>query len=106
MHSYDNIPPMLKQSPNWVAWGIRDAPPKAPFNPESLLSGRPSPAKAGVRETWSSYQNAVECIAAGERNASGIVHVAVHARAVLAGHCAEYHGKRQIVPHLYRWGTI
>lgn len=64
-HPYDNIPPMLKQSPNWVAWGIRDAPPKAPFNPESLLSGRPSPAKAGVRETWSSYHNAVECVRRG-----------------------------------------
>ena len=62
---YDKIPPMLKQRPNWVAWGIRDAPLKAPFNPESLLAGGALPAKAGVRETWSSYQNAVECVNRG-----------------------------------------
>ena len=65
MPLYDNIPAMLKQRPNWVCWGIRDAPPKAPFTPESLLSGRPSPAKAGVRETWSSYSTAVECVTRG-----------------------------------------
>jgi putative DNA primase/helicase len=56
---------MLKQRSNWVAWGIRDAPPKAPYNPTSLLAGRPYPAKAGVSETWSSYQNAVECVQHG-----------------------------------------
>ena len=69
MHPYDNIPPMLKQHPNWVCWGIRDAPPdmtpKAPFDPASLLSGRPSPAKAGVRETWGSYKAAVDCVQRG-----------------------------------------
>ena len=64
-HLYENIPPMLKLRRNWVAWGIRDAPPKSPFNPVSLLSGRPLPAKAGVRETWGSYQNAVECVRRG-----------------------------------------
>jgi len=64
-HLYDNIPVMLKQRPNWVCWGIRDAPPKSPFNPSSLLSGRPSPAKAGVRETWGSYQVAAECVMRG-----------------------------------------
>ena len=64
-HLYENIPDILKQRPNWVAWGIRDAPPKSPFNPTSLLSGRPLPAKAGVKETWSSYQNAVECVKRG-----------------------------------------
>ena len=70
-HPYGNIPPMLKRHPNWVAWGIHDrssaatAPPKAPFNPASLLAGRPAPAKAGVRETWSSYQSAVECVRRG-----------------------------------------
>ena len=65
LHPYENIPPMLKQRPNWVAWGIRDAPMKAPFNPDSLLSGKPFPAKAGIRETWSSYQNAAECVERG-----------------------------------------
>ena len=68
-HLYDNIPAILKQRPNWVAWGIRDAPPdmtpKAPFNPASLLNGRPQPAKAGIRETWGSYQAAAECVRRG-----------------------------------------
>jgi len=64
-HLYDNIPATLKQRPNWVCWGIRDAPPKAPFNPASLFSGRPSPAKAGVRETWGSYQAAADCVRHG-----------------------------------------
>lgn len=65
MHLYNNIPSMLKERPNWVAWGIRDAPPKSPFHPASLLSGKPFPAKAGVRETWSSYEAAVECVRRG-----------------------------------------
>lgn len=65
MNNYDNIPALLKQRPNWVAWGIRDAPPKSPYNPTSLLSGRPQPAKAGIRETWSSYQTAAECVTRG-----------------------------------------
>jgi len=64
-HLYDNIPALLKQHPNWVAWGIRGAPLKSPYNPVSLLSGRLSPAKAGVRETWSSYQAAAECVKRG-----------------------------------------
>jgi len=59
---YDNIPQLLKSHPNWVAWGIRSAPPKSPYNPASLLSGRLSPAKAGIRETWSSYHLAAECV--------------------------------------------
>ena len=62
---YENIPDILKQRQNWVAWGIRDAPPKSPFNPASLLAGRPFPAKAGVKETWSSYENAAECVSRG-----------------------------------------
>jgi len=64
-HLYNNIPALLKHSANWVAWGIRDSPPKSPFNPASLLSGRPSPAKAGVRETWDTFQNAIECVNRG-----------------------------------------
>ena len=64
-HPYENIPSILKQKPNWVAWGIRDAPTKSPFSPESLLSGRPLPAKAGIRETWGSYRNAAECARIG-----------------------------------------
>ena len=38
---------------------------KAPFNPDSLLSGRPFPAKASISNTWSSYQNAAECVERG-----------------------------------------
>jgi len=64
-HPYNNIPSLLKQHPNWVCWGIRDAPLKSPFNPVSLLSGRPAPAKAGIKETWGSYNQAVECIRCG-----------------------------------------
>ena len=64
-HFYENIPAMLKQRHNWVVWGIRDAPQKAPYNPVSLLSGKPSPAKAGVNETWGSYQTAAECVYRG-----------------------------------------
>ena len=65
MHHYDNIPAQLRRQPNWVAWGIRDAPLKAPFHPASLLLGRPFPAKAGIRETWSRYETAVECVRRG-----------------------------------------
>lgn len=65
MHHYDNIPAQLRRQPHWVAWGIRDAPLKAPFHPASLLSGRPTPAKAGVRETWGSYETVVECVRQG-----------------------------------------
>lgn len=62
---YNNIPALLKHSANWVAWGIRDSPQKSPFNPASLLSGRPTQAKAGVPETWDTFQNAVECVRQG-----------------------------------------
>jgi putative DNA primase/helicase len=65
LNLYDNIPAMLKQRPNWVAWGIRDAPLKAPFSPASLIRGFPCPAKAGVRETWGSYAAAAECVRRG-----------------------------------------
>ena len=61
----ESIPELLKQKSNWVCWGIRDAPTKSPFNPVSLLSGKPSPAKAGVRETWGDYQTALECVSRG-----------------------------------------
>ena len=62
---YNNIPALLTQRPNWVVWGVRDSPPKSPFNPASLLSGRPFPAKAGVPETWDSFHNAVLCVEQG-----------------------------------------
>jgi putative DNA primase/helicase len=62
---YGNIPALLRQRPNWVAWGVRDAPLKSPFNPASLLSGRPSPAKAGVPDTWGSFGAAAECVERG-----------------------------------------
>jgi primase-polymerase (primpol)-like protein len=52
-HLYKKIPAILKERPNWVVWGLGGAPPKTPFNPESVLSGKLYAAKAGVRETWS-----------------------------------------------------
>jgi putative DNA primase/helicase len=64
-HIYDNIPVLLKQHSNLVVWGIRDAPLKSPYNPESLLAGRPSPAKAGIQKTWGNYQSAIECVKRG-----------------------------------------
>jgi len=63
--NYTNIPSLLKGRPNWVVWGIQGAPPKAPFIPASLLQRNPTPAKAGVAETWSSYHDAVECVNRG-----------------------------------------
>lgn len=57
-HLYRKIPDVLKERPNWVVWGVPDAPPKAPFNPKSLLTGRPEPAKAN----WDLYTNAVDCV--------------------------------------------
>ena len=62
---FGNMPELLKEHHNWVVWGIRDAPPKAPFNPGRVLSGRFTPARAGVRDTWGSYQDAAECVAQG-----------------------------------------
>ena len=59
---YKNIPSFLKQQNNWVAWGLEGAQPKAPYNPESLISRNPTPAKAGIQETWGSYNAAVECV--------------------------------------------
>ena len=64
-NTYKNIPPFLLRQHQWVAWGIRDAPQKAPFQPQSLLAGRPEAAKAGVLETWGSYDNAVKCVERG-----------------------------------------
>ena len=68
---YDNIPPLLKQRPNWVVWGVRDAPLKAPFDPANLLIGRLSAAKAGVKETWNTYESAVECVRRGRARGIG-----------------------------------
>jgi len=65
MQNYNNIPLVLKERPNWVVWGINNAPPKAPYNPTSLIAGRPSPAKAGIKETWDSYSAATECVSRG-----------------------------------------
>jgi putative DNA primase/helicase len=64
-HLYDNIPRLLKSRPNWVAWGVPDAPPKSPFNPASLLNGRASPAKAGIPDTWGDYETAALCVERG-----------------------------------------
>ena len=65
MNTYSNIPALLKQRPNWVVWGLPDAPPKAPFEPRGLLHNRQIPAKAGQPETWGRYHQASECVRRG-----------------------------------------
>jgi len=64
-HLYKNIPETLKKRPNWVVWGIQGAPPKAPFYPASILSGKPTPAKANDKQTWGRYTTAVDCVNCG-----------------------------------------
>jgi putative DNA primase/helicase len=63
--NYHNIPAILKQQRQWVVWGIVGEPPKAPFNPESLLKLRAVPAKSGVPDTWGSFEHAAQCVAKG-----------------------------------------
>ena len=65
LHQYRNIPALLKLRPCWVVWGIQGAPPKAPYNPASLLTGRQLTAKAGIKESWGNFQTAVECVDRG-----------------------------------------
>ena len=65
MQKYYNIPLLLRERPNWVVWGIHNAPPKAPFNPQSVLAGRLTAAKAGIKETWGNYNASVECVSRG-----------------------------------------
>jgi len=48
-----------------VAWGIVGEPPKAPYNPESLLKLKTVPAKSGVPETWGDFNAACECVRRG-----------------------------------------
>jgi len=60
-----NIPNMLKIRPNWVVWGVENAPLKAPYTPLGLLVGYPTLAKAGVPSTWGIYETAVDCVAKG-----------------------------------------
>ena len=62
-NSFDNIPTILKQQNQWVVWGLAGKPPKAPFNPASLLSRKTVPAKSGVPETWDTFAAAAECVA-------------------------------------------
>jgi putative DNA primase/helicase len=64
-HPFDNIPQLLKEQANWVVWGIQGAPPKAPFNPASLLTGSKTPAKAGIKDTWGNYDTAIMCVKRG-----------------------------------------
>ena len=61
----ENIPTIIKQHQNWVVWGVPGAPPKAPYNPATLLFGGMKFAKAGVKETWSDYRIAKECVRLG-----------------------------------------
>lgn len=62
MMRYRNIPELLIVKPNWVVWGVVGEPTKAPFQPESLLRLNVTPAKSGIPETWSSFEDATECV--------------------------------------------
>jgi len=65
MSQYSNIPAILKEKQQWVVWGIVGEPPKAPFNPESLLKLNAVPAKSGIPETWGAFNSASECVRRG-----------------------------------------
>lgn len=62
---HGNIPEILKQQRQWVVWGVIGKPPKAPFQPGSLLKLATVPAKSSVPETWSNFNNAAECVRRG-----------------------------------------
>ena len=63
--SYDRIPKILKQQPQWVVWGVPGEPPKAPFQPSYLARLMAVPAKSGVPGTWGTYAAAVDCVNKG-----------------------------------------
>jgi len=63
--SYDRIPEILKQQPQWVVWGVVGEPPKAPFQPKYLSRLVTVPAKSGDPGTWGTYADAVNCVDKG-----------------------------------------
>jgi primase-polymerase (primpol)-like protein len=63
--SYDNIPKILTQRPQWVVWGVVGEPLKAPFQPNYLARFTTVPAKSGVPETWGTFAAAVDCVNKG-----------------------------------------
>ena len=48
-----------------MVWGVPGEQIKAPYNPAPLLSLRTIPAKSGVRETWGTFEMAVQCVEQG-----------------------------------------
>ena len=62
---YNNIPDVLKTHKHWVAWGVPGGLPKVPYNPKELLRLNPVPAKSGVPESWSAFDDAKKCVSMG-----------------------------------------
>jgi len=74
-----NIPEIMKQQKQWVAWGVPCQKITVPYSPAPLINFRPQCAKPGVPETWGKYPTAVQCVVHGlakgigyEFNANGI----------------------------------
>jgi len=63
---YDAIPEELKRLDQWVCWGVDKIKPKMPFDPKTMQA-----AKAGVPDTWGSYEQAVQRVQSGEAGGVG-----------------------------------
>lgn len=64
MFNKNGIPEELKQLNNWVCWGktgIQDGKKKMPWNPETGTA-----AKAGVPDTWTSFEKAAAAVDRGQ----------------------------------------
>ena len=60
----NGIPEELRRLPNWVCWGktgIQDGKKKMPWNPETGTA-----AKAGVSDTWTSFEKAAAAVDRGQ----------------------------------------
>lgn len=64
--NFDNIPTELKELKQWVCWGVDKTKLKMPYNPQNL-----QPAKAGVPETWGSFEQAVKRVQEGKAQGVG-----------------------------------
>ena len=69
MFNKNGIPEELKRLPNWVCWGkigIQDGKKKMPWNPETGTA-----AKAGVPDTWTSFEKAAAAVERGQYEGVG-----------------------------------
>jgi len=79
VENFKNIPEILRNQKQWVAWGVPCQKITVPYSPAPLINFRPQCAKSGVPETWGKYPTAVQCMEHGlakgigyEFNAQGI----------------------------------